>query len=110
MSKVTASYDFDRLPEDEVVRYLSIWAEQVSRVINGDIGIADNLKVAIKEVTFTAANTDTAIQTGLNYIANYYIQLNSTVDALVYNGSRDNQVGVLYLKTTQAGTATILIF
>lgn len=109
MSKITASTDFDRIPRDQVPRYLSMFAEQVTQALNGNLD-ATNFNAKLVSVPFGAANTDTAVIHGLSRVPTAYVINGTTAAMSIYDGLTPSTSSVIYLRSSAPGTARILIY
>jgi len=67
MSSVTTPSDFSKLTSwEELKRWVSTWAVDLTNQFNGNIDFTSNIRCKILTVSFTAANTDTTISHPLN--------------------------------------------
>jgi hypothetical protein len=110
MSKVTAGVDFDKVPEDELTRYLSIFGAAVLQAINGGLDFSTNFNGKIVSVTFSSANNDTAVSHGLGRAPVGYIPVRLGAAMTLYDGTMANTTSLLYLKSSATGSASVFIF
>lgn len=111
MSKITQSTDFDRLQTlEDLKRYLNKFGEDVVAQVNGGLTFAENLDATTVSVTFSSANTDTALAHGLNRIPTGYILVGSTAAMGLYDGVNASTASLLYLRASATGTARVLIY
>lgn len=108
--KPKSSTDFASLPDKEVPRYTEIWATEISRILTRGLDFQSNFDASTVEATFLAANTDTIISHGLKRAPVGYIVTASNAAMAVYSGSGVTDDQVISLKSSSAGTATILFF
>lgn len=98
--------DFDGLK-----RQTQIFAKAAEQVINGGLTFADNLRLKTVGATFLAANTNTQIIHGLNFIPVGYIVIGKSASFDVYNGSADVFTKTfITLRAAGTGSATIMVF
>jgi hypothetical protein len=110
MSFIKASSDIDGVPEDQFKRFVQIFLQDAQRVVNGSIELLKNVKLKSKTITFTAANTNVTVQHGLGFTPNGYIMAGGTAAMVIYDGSVTKSSSNITLKSSAAGTATILFF
>lgn len=110
MSKVTASADFDRVPEDKLTRYLAIFGDDVLSTLNGGLDFETNFNAKIVTVTFSSTSADVAVTHGLGRAPVGYIPLTLSADMTIYTGSSPGTSSLLYLRSSATGTAKLLIF
>lgn len=110
MSKVTASTDFDRVPEEDVPRYVSIFCEQVSNILNRNVSFQDNLNGVLVSCSFGSANTDGNFTHNLQRVPTGYINCGSSVAMIVYTGSVAATTGTITLSSSAIGTALVFVF
>lgn len=83
---------------------------QISMAINGNIEPLTNLKCQQLAISFAAADIDTPFGHGLNRVPVGYFVIGASVAMSVYSGSVPMNSDVVTLRSSAAGTATILIF
>lgn len=110
MSKITASSEFDRADEKEVMRLITIWAEQVAQTVNGKLDLASNFNGVQLSVAFSAANTNVQISHGLNRAPIGYIVTKLSASMIVYDGTSANTGTTLNLRSSAAGTAGVFVY
>lgn len=110
MSKITASFEFDRADEKEVMRLITIYAEQVAQTINGKLDFASNLNGKALSVTFSSANANVQVSHGLNRVPIGYIVTSLSASMVVYDGTSANTVSTLNLRASAAGTAGVFVY
>ena len=111
MSKITASSDFDRVPVEDVPRYVSIFCEQVSQIINKGLNFQDNFGMQIISAVFGSANADGSYSINIGKQATGYIVIGTTVAMSVYDGtSWNSSQSQITLRSSAIGTARLLVF
>lgn len=110
MSKITASPDIQQVPPEQAQRFIDLFCQDVIDKVNGKLDFATNFNCKVLTVKFTAANTDAAVQHNLGRVASNYILAGQTVAMQVYNGASTNTSTTLYLRSTAAGSATVIVF
>lgn len=92
-------------------RYASVLLNDIVAVINGGIEInSSNMNLVIISCTFTAANTNTTFSHGLERVPSYYIVCKSSVSAGIYTGTTAFTSSTVTLKSSAAGTFSIILF
>lgn len=109
MSSITASTDFDRVPEDKKIRYIVLFSEQVSQTLNKNLDFTTNFAGVNATATFTVANTDTAVVHGLGKIPTGYLVLGLSAAMIVYNTTAATAT-TLWLKSSAVGVAKLFVF
>ena len=94
---------------EELRRYVSQDISAISEVVNGQLDF-DNLKTSTVGVTFETADTDTKIAHGLNRVPTSYILIKSSVAMSLYDGVTESNDKELFLRSSAAGTARVIIF
>ena len=92
------------------VIFLSQIFQQLNTILNGDVGFTDNCKTDLVTVTFNAANKQQAIAHGLNQIPTGYFVVRSSAALQLYDGSTAWTPQALYVQSTVATKASLLIF
>lgn len=111
MGRVRNLLDILNLTEpEEIARFCSNAFREIQQIINGNISFEDNFRGKTVEVTFTVINQDTRIEHGLGYVPTGYIVTTKDVALNVYDGAADTTSSAIFLRSTLAGTANILIF
>jgi len=110
MSSVTASSDIDRVKPEDLPRWTSICLEAIISTINGKLDFQTNFNAKTVAVTFSAPSVDTAFIHGLGRVPQGYIVVGSTAAMSVYDGSGAGTESLLYLRSSAAGTARILVY
>jgi hypothetical protein len=110
MSKVTASFDFDRVPEKEVPRYVNIYCDQLTSIVNGGISFRDNMDGFLTSVVFSNSGTDATITHNLGRVPFGYLTCGTTVAMIIYDGTVAANATTITLQASAAGTARLFIF
>ncbi len=110
MSKLTAAPDLSQVKPEDVARYADLFAQDVVDTVNGDLDFDSNFNAKEVTATFSAANTDLAIQHNLGRTPVRYIVTSATTAMSVYNGSIASTSSILYLRSSATGVATLLIY
>lgn len=109
--KVTAKTDISNVEgEDDIKRFSTIFFKQAADALNGNLTIADNFKWSFVTVIFTTADTEVPVSHSLAAVPNGYILAGASVSLNLYDGDSTNTSTRLYLKSSAAGTAKVLIF
>lgn len=108
--KITIGTDFENNKEEDQARYIGVFADQVKNAVNGNLTFSDNVRCAIREVAFTAANVDVQVNHGLNNIPTGYIQSSASAAMSIYDGSAASDKTYIYLRSNAVGSSKVLIF
>jgi hypothetical protein len=110
MARLTASEKIDQLKDDaEFKRFLVLFLTEVKLAVNGNLNFVDNFGAREVSVTFSAANTDTRVDTGLKNVPTKYIVQGTTAAMSIYDGTLSPQPGVIFLRSSAVGTARLLV-
>lgn len=112
MSNITASSDMSQIDSkdiDLVIKFIDLFMQNVVQVVNGQLDFKTNVNCKLLSITFSAANTNTAINHGLGRIPAGYIITGASAAALVYNGT-GNTTSVLNLMASAPATVGLLVF
>lgn len=109
--KIKASPQTSNLDDsDEFRRYVSIFLQEATAVINGHISFADNMDGNSISVVFPSANSQVAIEHRLGRVPDGYVVTKKSAGVSVYDGSSNNTSSTIFLKSTGAATVTLFIF
>lgn len=108
--KIKAGSAVSNLDTEEFKRYVSIWIDQASDVINGRLSLSDNFDAQFISVQFSAINTQVEVGHTLGRIPQGYIVVGLSAALTVYDGNATNTSAVLYLKSSAVGTARLFVF
>ena len=108
--RITTGTDFDNIPEDDRIRYIGIFGDQVKNAVNGNISFLDNIRCAIRDVLFSASGVDTQINHGLGGLPNGYILVSASAPMAIYSGDQGSDRQYIYLRSNAIGSAKVLIF
>lgn len=110
MSSITASSDIDRVKPEDLPRWTSICLENIISTVNGKLDFQTNFNQKTVSVSFSAADTDTAVSHGLGRAVTGYILVGASAAMSLYDGSSGGTDQVLYLKSSATGSARILLY
>lgn len=89
---------------------LTLFLKDCYNILSKGLTFQDNVRGALLEVSFTAANSNTTIRHGLSYVPSNYILVGSSVAMSLYDGTiSPNNVNIV-LKSSAIGTARVFIF
>lgn len=108
--KFSASTAIDRQDDENVKRFTSLALDQIQQILNNGIMFSDNFDAKQLNVTFSAANTDTAAIHGLGRVPGGYVLVGANAAMSVYDGASASTSQVLYLKSSATGTARLLVY
>lgn len=109
--KITQDSNLDRIEEQkEQMRFLSIFCDQVTTMLNNGLLFSDNFNQKTLSVTFSAVNTDTAINHGLGRVPQGYIVIGRSANLVVYNGASQWTSSLIYLRSSALGSANMFVF
>ncbi len=108
--RLTASEKVDIIKDEaEFKRFLVAFLTEIKLAVNGNLNFVDNFGGREVSVTFTAANTNTRVDTGLRTVPTKYIVQGTTAAMSVYDGTLASQPGVIFLRSSAVGTARLLV-
>lgn len=111
MGLIQASSQFTNVDKDEdKFRFIQVFQQQVQSVVNGKIEFVSNIQSKLKQVTFTATDTDTSIDHGLGIIPNGYFIVGLSAAMIIYDGSLETTSSVIFLRSSAIGIASIMFF
>ncbi len=110
MSKITASTDFARLKPEEMQKFVAILAEQLVTALNGQLDFSTNFNCKLHSISFSAADTDTALAHGLGREPTGYLVYGLSASMVVYSGSAPSTTNLLYLRSSAIGSASMIVF
>jgi hypothetical protein len=110
MSKIQASPDIAQVKPEEVQRFVDLFCNDVTQTVNGNLDFSTNFNCRVVTATFGAANTDTAVSHTLGRAVAGYFPVSKSVAMDVYSGSKASTTSIIYLKSTAAGSATLVVF
>lgn len=110
--KISLPIDTSNLKVDDpqYTSYTSQLFSAILQVLNGEITFNDNCKTTFLTVVFNSANVQQSLVHGLNKIPMGYILVGSKVATQLYDGTTPSSAQAIYLKSTVATTARVLIF
>ena len=94
----------------DIARLVTVALRELHKAVNGKLEFGVNVQGVVLTATFTAANSQITLAHNLGYTPTGYIQIGSKVGGIVYDGTTTNNVEMLYLKATVAGTYRLFIF
>lgn len=93
------------------IRFTSIALSRIVDMLNGNIGVTDNLDVAIiSGVTFSIINSEVTVAHGLDRTPVGFIPIIPSVAMNLYNGVTAWTNSNMYLKSDTIGNCSILVF
>lgn len=111
MAKITSPTDLTSITDEkDFMRFTSQLINNIVDIINGKITFNDNITSQSVTVSFTAANTDTAISHKLNKTGVKYFPVSKSVACDVFNGSKSQTTNTIYLQSTQIANVTLELY
>ncbi len=107
--KITATSNLQQVKEEELARYTDIFCQDVTQVVNGQLDFS-NFNAKSVSVTFLSANSTVAVNHGLSRIPLGYLVQSLTANMVIFNGTSGNTTSILYLQSSAAGTASLLVY
>lgn len=93
----------------DIIRYITVFAKDLIENINGNLEFDSNIKSSTIEVTFASANVEQGIRHGLKRIPTGYIVKRASVACSIYDGGTKNTSDAIFLKSSAAGTVTLIV-
>lgn len=110
MSSIKAPHEMTNLSPDELQKHVEILGDDLVRTINGKLDFQTNFNAKAVSAVFTAASTDTAVVHGLGRVPIGYLKTSQSVAMSVFNGTTRWTATTIYLQSSVAGTAGLLIY
>lgn len=95
---------------EEQQKGTTLFLKDVYNILNKGITLTDNIKGALLEVTFSAADTDLPIRHGLDFVPSNYLVCGSRAATSVYDGASTADKTYFYLRATVATTVRVFLF
>lgn len=109
--KVKTVQDFNNVDNWEDLRkYSSQVVKAIIDVVNGNLDFSSNIRSSIITAQFTVATSDQQVAHGLGTVPSGYIVVGRSSNFNVFNGISPNTSDNIFLASSGAGTATILVF
>lgn len=111
MSKITRETNIDLVKDDEKRwNFVSQFFDNIKELLNNGLKFSDNFDSKFVNVSFAAANIDTAVPHGLGRVPTGYIVTRRGASLTVVDGATAWTSNIIYLKSTAIGTVTVLVF
>lgn len=109
--KVTATPDISNVETiDDVKRFSTACLKQLVESVNGNLILTENVKASVVSVSFGSADSDTAVAHNLGKPPVGFILCGASVAMSLYNGSTAANNTTIFIKSTAAGSASVLVF
>lgn len=95
---------------EDLVRYVSQSIGDLTQVVNGHISLTDNCETSLVSATFTAANSTISVDHSLGRMPKGYLVAGLTTAIQIFDGNQSNTENVIYLQSSGAGVAQLLVF
>ena len=110
MSNIAASPKIDQCSQTDMVRFLTIFMNNVVNTVNGDLDFQTNFNCKLVDVSFTAINQDIAVNHGLGRVPSGRIIYAQSANGLIIDGLTQNTSSILYLRCSALGKASLIVF
>ena len=110
MSKVRAHALLDDVKPEKFQQEASQVLAQLVDTVNGQLEFDQNFLSNTKEVVFTLANTEQAVNHNLNKLIYNYMPVSKLAACDIYDGGTSPTSNTIYLKSTVATTVTLILF
>ncbi len=94
---------------EDLIKFVSIGFDDVVNTVNGNLGF-DNMSVFMLDAAFAAPNAEITFEHKLGRVPAGYLVKGLTAALTVYDGATANTADKIYLKSSAAGTARLIIF
>lgn len=95
---------------EDLRRFSSQIINRLVDAVNGKLSFGDNLESSQISVTFSAANSTISVDHTLRRIPSGYIVTGRSANIQVFDGNTPNTDKKIYLQSSGAGTAQVLVF
>lgn len=109
MGQLKQVYNITTIDAKDVQKFVGLMMENIVQVLNGNLEFISNIKSSIISATFNATNTETQFSHTLGKVPIGYIVLSSTAAMSVYSGTTPFTNGLIFLKSSATGTASLLL-
>jgi len=96
--------------EKERGQAITLFLKDIYNILNRGVLFKDNVKGALLEVTFGAADTEVEVRHGLDFVPNNYLLVGSTAALSLYDGVTENDKTFCYIRSNATGTARVFFF
>lgn len=111
MPKITSLKDLGAVKDaEEFKRHAAPVIKETVDVVNGKLEFDKNMNTQTVSVVFAQANVDTAVPHNLNRLGLKYFPVSKSVDCSIYDGKRAQAKNVIYLRSTQPATVSLILF
>lgn len=95
---------------EELRRFVSQMTSDLVDIINGHISFTDNCDISLITVSFPGSGTTVKTAHGLKRMPTGYIVAGLSASLVVFDGNKANTTDDIYLQSSAAGTAQIMVF
>lgn len=110
MSKITASADIQQVKPEEVQKYVDLFCQDVTEVVNGKLDFVNNFASKVITASFTQANTDTVVTHNLGRATSNFLVASKSASCDIYNGSSQSTNSFKLKSTVVPVTVTLVVF
>lgn len=110
MAKIQHFPDLGNLNPQDFVKHGSQVIQNTVDQVNGNLEFDKNIKSQTVVVKFAQPNIDMAVSHKLNKVSVHYMVVKKNVDCSIYDGVTKNTSNIVYLRSTQASTVTLVLF
>lgn len=111
MAKITAHPDLSNLDDPkEFMKHGSIVVKDAVDQINGGLEFDKNLNTETVTIKFLTANVDVAVPHSRGRTGLKYFPVKKSVDCSIYDGSNAATTKIIYLRSTQPATVSVVLF
>jgi len=108
--KLDAIQDIGNVKDwEQLKRFSQRIYEQISDILNGGATFGDNMSASIQALTFDAANKESVLKHNLGRVPIGFITISKSVDMNLFNGPTAWSNENIYIQSSAAGTATVII-
>lgn len=109
MSNIQASSGIAQVLPEEVPRFVDLFCQDVTNVVNGNLDFQTNFNCKIVAVTFSSANIDTPVVHNLGRVSTTFLVTSKNVSADIYNGTNSGTTTTMYLRSSVAPVTVTLV-
>ncbi len=110
MSKVKSASDLGSVADNQLRRWVAIYLQELSGIINGSLEFGINIKGAFIQASFPVANDQVRVAHGLGRVPQGYLVTNINANAVIYANGTPSDSTNLYLKASGVCEVTLFIF
>ncbi len=104
-------WNISNIEQSKQIEAVTLFLKDTYNILNRGLIFTDNVRGAMLSVTFTALNTNTAVQHGLDFNPTNYLVAGLSADMRIYDGSiLNDKTYVNFRCAGTTGSARLFVF